>query len=137
MLSYHFKKFDIEIKDILMRYNQKKIILQTNHKEKIRIGYVLKSADVETLFSSRYSENSSLAHTRRHPHTFTPVHTCAHLCTPTHTAHTSAHLCTPMHTHPHSAPLCIPAHNLAYPRTPTHTHAHPRAHPRTPAPGYD
>ena len=68
--------------------------------EKIRIGYVLKSADVGTLFSSRYSENSSHAHTRRHPHTFT---------------HTSAHLCTPMHTRP---PLRIPTHTLAYQHTP-------------------
>ena len=58
---------------------------------------VLKSADVETLFSSRYFENSSHAHTRRHPHTFT--NTCAHpptLCTP---AHTHAHPCIPAHTH--------------------------------------
>ena len=54
--------------------------------------FVLKSADLGTLFSSRYSENSSHAHTRRHPHTFT--HTCAHTC---------AHLCTPAYTH-------IPAH---------------------------
>ena len=56
---------------------------------KIRIGYVLKSADVGTLFSSRHSENSSQAHTRRHPHTFT--HTCAHQCTPAHTAHPCAY----------------------------------------------
>ena len=32
---------------------------------KIRIEYVLKSADVGTLFSSRYSENSSHTHTPR------------------------------------------------------------------------
>ena len=62
-------------------------------RKKIRIGYVLKSADVETLFSSRYSENLSHAHTRRHPHTFT--NTCAHPPT-----------------------LRIPTHTLAYPRTP-------------------
>ena len=68
-----------------------------NSTKKIRIGYVLKSADVGTLFSSWYSENSSHAHTRRHPHTFT--NTCAHpptLCTP---AHTHAHPCIPAHTH--------------------------------------
>ena len=42
---------------------------------KIRIGYVLKSADVGTLFSRRNSENSShtLVHTRTHPRT--PTHT--------------------------------------------------------------
>ena len=37
--------------------------------EKIRIGYVLKSADVWTLFSRRNSENSS------HTHAHTPTHT--------------------------------------------------------------
>ena len=31
-------------------------------KEKIRIGYILKSADVGTLFSGRNSENSSNTH---------------------------------------------------------------------------
>ena len=39
--------------------------------KKIRIGYVLKSADVGTLFSRRNSENSSHTHaiTCKHPHT--------------------------------------------------------------------
>ena len=75
---------------------------------KIRIRYVLKSADVGTLFSSKYSENSSHAHTRRHPLTFT--HTCAHQCTL--------------------------VHNYAYPptlRTHTHTRAHTHTHLCTPA----
>ena len=67
--------------------------------KKIRIGYVLKSADVGTLFSSRHSENSSQAHTRRHPHTFT--HTCTHLWTPTHTAHPCAYPHTLLHTRAH------------------------------------
>ena len=97
---------------------------------KIRIGYVLKSADVGTLFSSRYSENSSHTHTHRHPSTST--HTRAHHCT---LKHTHAHQCKPMHTgaHPPS-----PAHNCAHRHPHTHTGAHPRtsaqayAHPRTP-----
>ena len=37
--------------------------IESNHNKKICIGYVLKSADVGTLFSSRYSENSSPTHT--------------------------------------------------------------------------
>ena len=99
-------------------------------KRKIRIGYILKSADVETLFSRRYSENSSHTHTHRHPSTST--HTRAHHCT---LKHTHAHQCKPTHTgaHPPS-----PAHNCAHRHPHTHTGAHPRtsaqayAHPRTP-----
>ena len=66
-----------------------------NLQQKIRIGYVLKSADVGTLFSRRNSENTSHIH--------------AHLCTPTHThalppspAHARAHLRTPPHTLAHT-----------------------------------
>ena len=81
---------------------RKKIMLAKSY-IKIRIRYVLKSADVGTLFSSKYSENSSHAHTRRHPHTFT--HTCAHPPT----------LRTPAHTHTHP---CILAHTHTYSRTP-------------------
>ena len=89
---------------------------------KIRIGYILKSADVGTLFSSRYSENSSHAHTRRHSHTFT--HTCAHYCTIVHTYAHPPILRTPTHTHAHPF---IPAHTQTYP----HTHAHMRSSSRT------
>ena len=35
-------------------------------KEKFRIGYILKSADVRTQVSSRYSENSSHIYTHTH-----------------------------------------------------------------------
>ena len=69
-------------------------------KEKIRIGYVLKSADVGTLFSGRNSENSSHTYAHTSPHIATPAHTL--LRTPTHTyppAHTHTHLHTP-HTYP-------------------------------------
>ena len=62
--------------------------------EKICIGYVLKSADVGTLFSGRNSENSSNTH-----------------------AQTSAYPCTPAHTHPYP---CKPAHTCIHPRTPAH-----------------
>ena len=102
----------------------KKYKKRTHLEKKIRIGYVLKSADVGTLFSSRHSESSSQAHTRRHPHTFT--NNCAHQCT---LVHTNAHpptLLTPAHTHTQPS---IPTHTHTYPRTPKHT----RAHPRTPA----
>ena len=52
--------------------------INDNAYQKIRIGYVLKSADVGTLFSRRNSENSSntTAHTRLHPPT--PAHTHPH-----------------------------------------------------------
>ena len=75
-------------------------MIRTISRRKIRIGYVLKSADVRTLFSGRNSENSSNTH----------AHTSAYPCTPTHThasprtpSHTQAHLDTPAHT-------CAPAH---------------------------
>ena len=51
---------------------------------KIRIGYVLKSADVRTQVSSRYSENSSQthpctsAHTQAHPQIPTYTHAQPH-----------------------------------------------------------
>ena len=79
---------------------------------KIRIGYVLKSADVGTLFSSRYSEKSSHTHTRRHPRT---------------SAHTSEHHCTLAHTCAHPPTLRTPAYTCAHPCIPTHTRTHPRA----------
>ena len=89
-------------------------------KKKIRIGYVLKSADVGTLFSRRNSEN--LSHT--------PAHTCAHPHTPAYTreypstpANTRAHPCTLTLTHAHP---CIPTHSRAYPHTPMHTCTHSR-----------
>ena len=56
------------------------IFSRVNWAKKIRIGYVLKSADVGTLFSRRNSENSS--------HTL--AHTCTHPRTPTHTPHIPA-----------------------------------------------
>ena len=66
-------------------------------KEKFRIGYILKSADIRTQVSSRYSENSSHSYlcTSRHPH--------AQLCTPIHTL-----------THPHT-PMHIPTHTCSWP----------------------
>ena len=73
--------------------------LNIRNNYKIRIGNVLKSADVGTLFSRRNSENTS--HTHAYPRT--PAHTHAH--THTHTlAHTPAHSHTPAHTrtHPHT-----------------------------------
>ena len=118
---------------------------------KICIGYVLKSADVLTLVSRRYSENSSNTHTRRHsctssdfhtqsctpahtPHTrthkHTPTHTCIHPCTCMHNhihprtcIYTCTHLCTPVHT---CANLCTPVHTYAHLCTPMHTRTHPR-----------
>ena len=96
--------------------------------KKIRIGYVLKSTDVGTLFSSRYSENSSQAHTRRHPHTLT--HTCAHQCTLVHTNAHSPALLTPAHTHTQPS---IPTHTHIPPHTQTHScsPAHTRSSSRT------
>ena len=88
---------------------------------KIRIGYVLKSADVRTQVSSRYTENSfqthlhTPMHTQLHPHTLahTPAHTSMHTRTHPHTpVHTCTHPRTPAHTHAH---LCIPRHSQAHP----------------------
>merc|ERR1712218_281616 len=80
--------------------------------KKIRIGNVLKSADVGTLFSRRNSENTS--HTHAYPRT--PAHTGTYPCTP---SHTCTHPRTPMHTL---------THTRAHPRTLSHT----RTHSRTP-----
>ena len=56
--------------------------------KKIRIGYVLKSADVRTQVSSSYSENSSRKYlcTSTHPNAQLriPAHTCTHPCTSPH-----------------------------------------------------
>ena len=89
------------------------LIVNTN--KKIRIGYVLKSAYVGTLFSRRNSENSShtLAHTHAYP--CTPAHTRALPPTP---EHTCAYPPTPMHTRAHPYTL---AHTRAHPHTPAHT----------------
>ena len=88
------------------------LIVNTN--KKIRIGYVLKSAYVGTLFSRRNSENSShtLAHTHAYP--CTPAHTRALPPTP---EHTCAYPPTPMHTR---APLYTLAHTHTHSRTPPH-----------------
>ena len=59
-----------------------KIIIEEHHiaahtpkkDKKIRIGYILKSADVGTLFSRRNSENSG----KFIPHTCIPAHTHPH-----------------------------------------------------------
>ena len=90
---------------------------------KIRIEYVLKSADVGTLFSGRNSENSS------HTCMCTPVQIYAHPRTITHTrAHSptpSPIHQTPMHTRTHPG---TPANTCAHLHTPVHT----RTHLRTP-----
>ena len=82
---------------------------------KIRIGYVLKSADVRTQVSSRYSENSSHTYpcTSAHPHAqpCTSAHTRTHPCTP---AHICAHPCIP-------AQSCVPQFTFEQ----THTRTHP------------
>ena len=123
LISLFIKKCDI-LQQNLSKNKIIKIIINIYVVKKIRIGYVLKSADVGTLFSGRNSENSShtcmrtpvqiYAHPRTHPlnthaHPHTPKHTCDHLCTPAHT-----------HAHPG-----IPAHTRAHPGTPTHTRTHP------------
>ena len=75
---------------------------------KIRIGSVLKSTDVRTQVSSRYSENSS--HT--HPHTTAYNHTQPRTTMYNHTQlHPSAHI----RTNP-----CTSAHICAHPCTKAH-----------------
>ena len=89
-------------------------ILKSKNDVKIHIGYVLKSAEVRTLVSRRYSENSShipmqtIAHTHRNPCIL--MHTCTH---PSTDARTSIHPCTPAQT---LTQLSIP--------TPTHTYSY-------------
>ena len=86
--AFHYMEFPIRIFSL----EEIKPILMDRRKP---------TADVGTLFSSRYSENSSHAHTRRHPHTFT--HTSAHLCTPMHTPHTLVHTRSSSRTHSSSS----------------------------------
>ena len=98
LISLFIKKCDI-LQQNLSKNKIIKIIINIYVVKKIRIGYVLKSADVGTLFSRRNSEN--LSHTRAQLRTTT--HTHAHPSTPAHT-HTHSHI--PKNT-PH-----IPAHGL-------------------------
>ena len=109
----------------------KKYDYEVNHKSqqcqppsvKICIGYVLKSADIGTLFSNRYcilkihpthtlADTHALsltpAHTQAHlrTHPRTPAHTCTYQHTP---VHTRGHLCTPAHAHAHLHTPHIPA----------------------------
>ena len=79
-------------------FNRVMIFYNLNSIKKIHIGYVLKSADVLTLVSRRYSENSSNTHTCRHQctsahfhthmHTRTHPRTCMYTCAHPHSAHT-------------------------------------------------
>ena len=98
-----------------------------NNDKKIRIGYILKSAEVRTLVSRRYSENSSrtnlckMTSTRIHLNILT--YTCALPHTP---KYTHAYQSTPLHTFAHQHP---PAHTHTNPHIPVHTphrttHAH-------------
>ena len=61
------------------------ILISWKKNKKIRIGYVLKSADVRTQVSSRYSENSSHTHPCTSEHTHTHPRTFAYTCTHPHT----------------------------------------------------
>ena len=73
--------------------------------KKIRIGYVLKSADVGTLFSGRNSENSSHTHVHTHAHPTTHDNTRPHPRWPA-CAHPHTTLYTRTHSHtPHTYPL--------------------------------
>ena len=96
------------------------LVFLTRETLKIRIGYVLISADIRTLFSRRNSENSlTPAHTSAHPHT--SMHIYAHKHLPTQ-AHTCKNLYEPMHTCAH---LHMLTHACAFPRIPRHTCTHP------------
>ena len=82
----HYGLIDFKLWKWILKHAQVISICPTDcfwNIDKIRIGYVLKSADVRTLVSSRYSENSS----NTYPHT--PVHTCTLPRTPT--PHIPAH----------------------------------------------
>ena len=88
--------------------------LATAQIRKIRIGYVLKSADVLTLDSRRHTH----AHLRI-PHT--PARTSTHPLTP---AHAHVHVC--LHPHPPTY------HGSTYMNVHLHTHVHTHAHPHAP-----
>ena len=62
--------------------------------EKIRIGYILNSADVKTQVSSQYSENSSHTHPHIPAHTHAYPFIPAYPCTPTHTLTHMPHIST-------------------------------------------
>ena len=94
MLQIQSTYFSVHFQYAFLKYVA--YLQSTYLKEKIRIGYVLKSAEVRTLVSRRYSENSSHTH---------PVHTHVYMHTPEH-----------FHTYPGPPP-----HSQAYPCTITHT----------------
>ena len=107
MLQIQSTYFSVHFQYAFLKYVA--YLQSTYLKEKIRIGYKLKSAEVRTLVSRRYSENSSHTQSPLPMHTHVQPHTCVHFhYTQAHpcTVHTCAHSQTPMHT-PH-----IPAHAL-------------------------
>ena len=95
------RKPNSNLKKYILRSCHTHLLRPMNGAKKIRIGYVLKSVDVRTLVSSRYSENSS------HTQPCIPMHN-AHPCVSACTwIHTIAHPCIPKHTHSHT-----PTHEL-------------------------
>ena len=92
--------------------------------KKIHIGYILRSADVGTLFSGRNSENSSHIRMRTQVQIYaqsrTPAHSLPHPYPPT------KHPCIPAHTQVHPRTL---VHTCTHPCTPVHTCAHQGTHP--------
>ena len=124
MLQIQSTYFSVHFQYAFLKYVA--YLQSTYLKEKIRIGYVLKSAEVRTLVSRRYSENSS--HTQSHlpeqTH-YTSIHT---------PKDTNTHLLTKAYpgilgpsTHPDT-----PGHTSEQPRTPPHSCTHPQTPLRTP-----
>ena len=110
----------------------KKIVMQklaTAQIRKIRIGYILKSADVLSLSLQKifwkfiqHTDSQTLVHFRRLPPT--PIHTCAY-CTHPHTPmYVYVHPHPPTYMYVNCTHMCTPAHTRTHPRTPTHTRTH-------------
>ena len=93
MLQIQSTYFSVHFQYAFLKYVA--YLQSTYLKEKIRIGYVLKSTEVRSLVSRRYSENSSHTHMcipmQTHAYLHTPEHTRTHPHKPRHTPNIPAH----------------------------------------------
>ena len=133
MLQIQSTYFSVHFQYAFLKYVA--YLQSTYLKEKIRIGYVLKSTEVRTLVSRVYSANSSHTHT----HTLTRASPCilayTYLFTQTHTCGQSIPMHTWAHSHPQAHPqkhLGTPVNTITHHRTPPHTCTHPQKPVHTP-----
>ena len=118
MLQIQSTYFSVHFQYAFLKYVA--YLQSTYLKEKIRIGFKLKSAEVKTLVSRRYSENSSHTHSHLHKqaHAYSHTHTWTHKHTPV----DKAYPCILGHTHTLKH---TPRNTWAHQWTQSHTIAHP------------